>query len=72
MDEKKIAEATGSKLKLVNDLYALASAVPFLDEEDILTVWGAGPNWMVFKAILAPAPALDRVFLFRSITANLN
>jgi glucokinase len=65
MDEKKIAETTGiPNFKLVNDLYALASAVPFLDEDDIMTVYeGAGPKSDGVKAILAPGTGLGQGFL---------
>lgn len=65
MDEDVIREKTGiPNFKLVNDLYALASAVPFLSDEDILTVYPGSPtNGYGVKAILAPGTGLGQGFL---------
>ncbi len=65
MDEAVIAKSTGiPNFKLVNDLYALASAVPFLSDDDLLTVYpGASTNGYGVKAVLAPGTGLGQGFL---------
>lgn len=65
MDEAVIAKTTGiPNFKLVNDLYALASAVPFLSDDDLLTVYPGSPtNGYGVKAVLAPGTGLGQGFL---------
>ncbi|KAB2908889.1 MAG: glucokinase [Ignavibacteriales bacterium] len=65
MSEKRIAQKTGiEKFRLVNDLYALAAAVPFLESDDVLTVYpGKSSGGKGVKAILAPGTGLGHGFL---------
>jgi glucokinase len=65
MDEARITDKTGiPAFKLVNDLVALASAIPFLTDDDMLTIYeGTGVVEDGVKVILAPGTGLGQGFL---------
>ena len=64
MDEKRLADALGlSRVHLMNDLLALAHAVPLLAQKDLLTLnkGRAVPRGAI--AVLAPGTGLGEAFL---------
>jgi glucokinase len=65
LEEGKIAAALGiGPVKLLNDIEAVAHAVPFMGEGDVETLNAGTPEGQGNKAILAPGTGLGEAFLF--------
>jgi glucokinase len=64
MDEKHLAETLGVKqAKLLNDLDAIANAVPHLADEDVRTLIPGSPVERGSIAVIAPGTGLGEAFL---------
>lgn len=64
MDESRIAEALGLEtVKLLNDIEAVAHAVPLLGEGDLETLNAGTPQRHGNKAVIAPGTGLGEAFL---------
>ncbi len=64
MDESSIAESLGIEtVKLLNDIEAIAHAVPFLGEGDLETLNAGTPERYGNKAVIAPGTGLGEAFL---------
>jgi glucokinase len=64
MDEREIASVLGvGSVKLLNDLEAVAHALPFLGEGDVETLNTGTPEGQGNKAVIAPGTGLGEAFL---------
>jgi glucokinase len=64
MDELEIAAALGLKsVRLLNDIEAIAHAVPFLKEADVETLSAGDPQEHGNMAVIAPGTGLGEAFL---------
>lgn len=64
MEETQLASALGlSSIRLLNDLDAIAHAVPFLEAADVYTLHAAEPAAGGAMAIIAPGTGLGEAFL---------
>lgn len=64
LDEKNLAKALDlSSVRLLNDLAAIANAVPFLETEDLHTLYAGEPVAHAPRAVIAPGTGLGEAFL---------
>jgi glucokinase len=63
IDAKKIQDAFGVNTVLLNDLEAIANAVPHLKEDALVTLHKGDPEPAGAKAVIAPGTGLGEAFL---------
>lgn len=64
MDEHALREALGlSHVRLINDLYAIAAAVPFLQPEDLVLLNDVTPDLQGPIGVVAPGTGLGEAFI---------
>lgn len=64
LDENQLQEHLGfSEVRLINDLFAVAQAVPLLEEEDLVTLQAGGQVEAGNRAVIAPGTGLGEAFL---------
>lgn len=67
-DEKQITQAVGiTSVRLVNDLVATTSSLPFLNAEDLLTLHPGAPKGQETRfGVVAPGTGLGEGFLYKT------
>jgi glucokinase len=63
IDARRISESLGVETRLLNDLEAIANAVPYLEPADVVTLHEGQPEPTGAKAVIAPGTGLGEAFL---------
>ena len=63
IDAHSLSLAIGAPTHLLNDLEAIANAIPYLEEEDLHTLNSGEPQATGAKAVIAPGTGLGEAFL---------
>ena len=63
IDAQSISDALGVEARLLNDLEAIANAVPFLQQDDLIALHEGEPEQHGAKAVIAPGTGLGEAFL---------
>jgi glucokinase len=63
VDQAQLSQALGMPVALLNDLQAVAHAVPFLEDDDLATLHAGRPDPHGAKAVIAPGTGLGEAYL---------